>query len=153
MQNGCSGIEANSLRSCSCRSMGESNASNSSNALQDLWTTRQPPRALHLTDPQLADIDQQQNGISHPTSHTTPQGSALAPVSACKALGLIDQHKDWSLLDNTKVASRSCDLFPQKRIIKGLFRSAYSARPRHNRQAHMLTSHTSKQRMLALISV
>lgn len=83
--------------------------------MEDLWTTRQPPRALHLTDPELTDIGQQQNGISHPISHSTPQAASLGPVSACKALGLTDQHKDWSLLDNTKVFLKAIQLFLEKR--------------------------------------
>jgi len=61
--------------------------------LQDLWTTRKPPTALHLTDPQLSEATIHQDDVSH----------AAGPVSACKSLGYTDQHKDWTLLENTQV--------------------------------------------------
>ena len=63
--------------------------------LQDLWQTRKPPTALHLADPQLAAVA---NGS------TSSQASGAGPVSACRATGLTDQHKDWSLQENTQVA-------------------------------------------------
>lgn len=62
--------------------------------LQDLWTTRKPPTALHLTDLQLPKASSHQNGVSHQNA---------GPVSACKSLGYTDQHKDWTLLENTQV--------------------------------------------------
>jgi len=69
--------------------------------VQDLWATRKPPTALHLTDPQLAGVSNHQNGTSHQSS---------GPVSACKALGFTDQHKDWTLAENTQVWSKLCIL-------------------------------------------
>ncbi len=65
--------------------------------LQDLWTTRKPPTALHLTDLRLSKASSHQNGASHQTA---------GPVSACKSLGYTDQHKDWTVLENTQVQCR-----------------------------------------------
>lgn len=69
--------------------------------LQDLWTTRKPPTALHLTDLQLPKASSHQNGVSH---------QSTGPVSACKSLGYTDQHKDWTLLENTQVQCRRNEL-------------------------------------------
>ena len=62
--------------------------------LQDLWTTRKPPTALHLADPLQSGASLPQNGVAH---HST------GFVSACRSLGMTDQHKDWTLLENTQV--------------------------------------------------
>ena len=63
--------------------------------MQDLWQARKPPTVLHLADPQLATVTSQLNG------HNKPTGAG--PVSACKATGLTDQHKDWTLNENAQV--------------------------------------------------
>lgn len=67
---------------------------NSDCILQDLWTTRKPPTALHLTDLQFPKASSHQNGVSQQTA---------GPVSACKSLGYTDQHKDWTVVENTQV--------------------------------------------------
>ena len=63
---------------------------------QDLWKSRQKPKALHLSDPQLSGVFQ------HHTKGAEHQ-QAEGQVSACRSLGMKDQHKDWSLLENTQV--------------------------------------------------
>ena len=64
--------------------------------IQDLWRTRKPPTALHLADPQLAAVAKQLDGSSS-------QADGAVPVSACRTTGLTDQHKNWSLQENTQV--------------------------------------------------
>ena len=67
--------------------------------LQDLWQARKPPTALHLADPQLAAAAKQLD-----SSNSNRQADGAGPVSACKVTGLTDQHKDWSLQENTQVS-------------------------------------------------
>ena len=67
--------------------------------MQDLWKSRQKPTALHLDNPQLAGLYQHHHKASNPGQE--PGGQ----VSACRSLGMRDQHKDWSLLDKTQVSS------------------------------------------------
>ena len=64
--------------------------------MQDLWRTRKPPTALHLADPQLAAVAKQLDGSSS-------QADGAVPVSACRTTGLTDQHKNWTLQENTQV--------------------------------------------------
>lgn len=53
---------------------------------------------MHLADPQLARL------AKHLDSSST-QAGGTGPVSACKATGLTDQHKDWSLQENAQVGA------------------------------------------------
>ncbi|DBA95757.1 hypothetical protein WJX77_000574 [Trebouxia sp. C0004] len=74
--------------------------------MEDLWTTRKPPTALHLTDLPLSTASSHQNGASQQTA---------GPVSACKSLGYTDQHNDWTLLENTQVFLKAIRLFLEQR--------------------------------------
>lgn len=74
--------------------------------MEDLWTTRKPPTALHLADPLQSGASPPQNGVAH---HST------GFVSACRSLGMTDPHKDWTLLENTQVFLRSTQLFLENR--------------------------------------
>lgn len=76
--------------------------------MEDLWQARKPPTALHLADPQLARL------AKHLDSSST-QAGGTGPVSACKATGLTDQHKDWSLQENTQIFLKAIQLFLQHR--------------------------------------
>lgn len=64
---------------------------------QDLWKSRQKPKALHLSDPQLS------GAFQHHKKGAERQQADAGQVSACRSLGMKDQHKDWSLLENTQV--------------------------------------------------
>ncbi|KAL3140467.1 hypothetical protein ABBQ38_004726 [Trebouxia sp. C0009 RCD-2024] len=78
--------------------------------MEDLWQARKPPTALHLADPQLAAVAKQLD-----SSNSHRQADGAGPISACKATGLTDQHKDWSLQENTQIFLKAIQLFLQHR--------------------------------------
>ena len=68
--------------------------------LQELWKTRSRPKALDV-DAIAPRSSQQANGLAG--SHVPEAG---VQPSACRSLGLSDQHKQWSLEENTKVEAK-----------------------------------------------
>ena len=77
--------------------------------LQELWKARSRPKALDV-DAIVPRSSHQANGLAG--GHVPEAG---VQPSACRSLGLSDQHKQWSLEENTKVGA-------EPRVVSGCSR-------------------------------
>ena len=79
--------------------MSASGYQRSDHCLQELWKTRSRPKALDV-DTIAPRHSKQANALAG--GHVPEAG---VQPSACRSLGLSDQHKQWSLEENTKVGA------------------------------------------------
>lgn len=76
---------------------------------QDLWKNRDPPSPLKLDDilaESATGVDDSAASNGNAATVAYSNGSAhVAGDSACKALGVTDAHRVWSLRENTQVCA------------------------------------------------
>lgn len=88
-----------STRGCACKFYYHCGAS------QDLWKNRDPPKPLDLDSilAEMSSVSAETNGsLLNGAAHSNGTSQVLGD-SACKALGLKDAHRVWTLKESTQV--------------------------------------------------